>query len=87
MLDGAGDRTAEIKRMYVDPAVRGRKVGLALLDALEARAGALGVTRFVLETGDRQHEAIGLYERAGYARIPPFGDYVDSPLSVCMGKG
>ncbi len=49
-------------------------------------ARALGASRLVLETGDRQHEALALYERAGFARIAPFGEYVGSPLSVCMGK-
>ena len=79
-------RTAEIKRMYVHPSERGRGVGRAILDRLEAEARALGAERLVLETGERQAEALALYERAGFARIPAFGEYVDSPLSVCMGK-
>ena len=78
--------TAEIKRMYVRPEARGRRVGQAVLAALEAEARALGCARLVLETGVRQMEAITLYERAGFARIPPFGEYVGSPLSVCMAK-
>ena len=78
--------TVEIKRMYTRPAARGRGVALAVLDALEEAAADLGATRLVLETGVRQPEAIALYERAGFARIPPFGEYVDSPLSVCMAK-
>lgn len=76
----------EIKRMYVCPAARGLGIGRAVLDALEAEARALGLTRLVLETGVRQPEAIALYERVGYARIAAFGEYVDSPLSVCMAK-
>ena len=39
-----------------------------------------------LETGSRQPEAVGLYERAGYYRIPPFGDYWDDPVSLCYEK-
>ena len=78
--------TAEIKRMYVLPAARGQRVGRAVLGALEAEARALGCARLVLETGVRQMEAITLYERAGFARIAPFGEYVSSPLSVCMAK-
>jgi GNAT superfamily N-acetyltransferase len=77
---------AEIKRMYVRPEARGQRVGQAVLSALEAEARALGCGRLVLETGVRQMEAIALYERAGFARIPPFGEYVHSPLSVCMAK-
>lgn len=78
--------TAEIKRMYVDPAARGRGIGRALLEALEAEARILDATRIVLETGDRQVEAMALYRRAGFRRMPTFGEYVDSPLSVCMEK-
>jgi putative acetyltransferase len=80
-LDG---RTAEIKRMYVSPAARGRGVGRAVLRALEAEARGLGIGRLVLETGARQHEAVGLYASAGFTPIPTFGEYVDSPLSLCM---
>jgi putative acetyltransferase len=77
---------AEIKRMYVTPEVRGRGVGKALLGALEAEALRLAATRLLLETGVRQQEAIGLYRGAGFTGIEPFGEYVDSPLSVCMAK-
>jgi putative acetyltransferase len=80
------DRTGELKRMYVSPEARGGGVGRALLAALEEEARSLGLGRVVLETGVRQDRAIRLYERAGYSRIPPFGEYVGSPLSVCMGK-
>jgi GNAT superfamily N-acetyltransferase len=83
-LDG---NTAEIKRMYVEPSARGRGVGRVVLRALEAEARRLeGVDRIVLETGERQLEALGLYRSAGFVRIPAFGEYVGSPLSVCMEK-
>src|SRR5213592_1595234 len=56
-LDGAVRRldeaTAELKRMYVDPSVRGRGIGRALVEALEREARLLGITRVVLETGTR----------------------------------
>lgn len=80
------ERTGEIKRMYVRPAVRGSGVGRALLEALEDEARTLGMTRLVLETGVRQVEAIALYERMGFTRVEPFGEYVGSHTSVCMGK-
>ena len=79
-------RTGEIKRMYVSPDARGRGIGRAVLAALEAEARTLGIARLVLETGLRQGEALALYEGAGFSRIPPFGEYVNSPLSVCMAK-
>jgi GNAT superfamily N-acetyltransferase len=80
------DEAAEIKRMYTRPARRGNGVARAVLTALEKKASELGAAQVVLETGERQTEALALYERAGYARIAAFGEYVDSPLSVCMGK-
>ena len=79
-------RTGELKRMYVVPDERGRGVGRAILNSLEAEAQTLRVSRLVLETGVRQFEAIALYQRAGFSRIAPFGEYVASPLSVCMAK-
>jgi putative acetyltransferase len=78
--------TGELKRMYVNPSARGLGVGHALLVALQAEARRLGLTRVVLETGVRQAPALSLYERAGFTRIALFGEYVGSPLSVCMAK-
>ena len=51
--------------------------------------GALrcGIRLVRLETGVRQPEALSLYERCGYVRIPPFGGYPDDPLSVFFEKG
>jgi len=80
------DVTGEIKRMYVAPSLRGRGVGARLLSALEDEARRLRVARLVLETGTRQAAALGLYRGAGWVEIPAFGEYVDSPLSVCMAK-
>ncbi len=80
------ESTAEIKRMYVAPESRGRGVGRAVLNALEKEARNLGASRIVLETGARQKEASALYESDGFEPIPPYGEYVDSPLSVCMEK-
>ena len=79
-------RTAELKRMYVRPEARNRGVARAVLRALEAEARGLGVGRLVLETGVRQAAALALYRREGYVVIPPYGEYVGSPLSVCMAK-
>jgi GNAT superfamily N-acetyltransferase len=76
----------EIKRMYVVPEARGRGIARQVLGELEAEARRLGVSRLVLETGLRQAEALSLYRRAGYVEIPLFGEYIDSPLSVCMEK-
>jgi putative acetyltransferase len=77
---------AEIKRMYVVPAFRGRGIGRRLLAALEACALQAGFTRVWLETGTAQPEALRLYEVSGYHVIPNFGHYRDDPRSVCFEK-
>lgn len=77
---------AEIKRMYVDPAVRGRRVGRQIVDALESQARQLGAKRVVLETGPRQPDAIAMYQHAGFTEIPLYGEYIGSQFSVCMAK-
>jgi ribosomal protein S18 acetylase RimI-like enzyme len=80
------ERAAEIKRMYVVPGQRGRGYSKLVLAELEARAVRMGYAVARLETGTRQPEAIALYERAGYRRIPKYGIYVGNPLSVCFEK-
>jgi putative acetyltransferase len=77
---------AELKRMWVVPAARGRGVSKAVLAALEATARAEQVIVLRLETGVENHAALALYERAGFARCDPFGDYKPDPLSVFMQK-
>lgn len=79
--------TAEIKRMYVDPSVRGRGIGRALVEALEREARQVGATRIALETGTRLAPAIKRYQAMGYVPIPLFGEYLSSPeTSLCFGK-
>jgi len=79
--------TAEFKRMYVSPAMRGRGLGRHLVAALEAEAQALGARRLVLETGIRQSAALALYRASGFQPISLYGEYLHSPeTSICMGK-
>ncbi len=78
--------TAEVKRMFSAPRVRGSGVGRAILMALEAAARPLGAERLVLETGVHQHAAIRLYRRAGFTQIDCWGEYASSPTSVCFEK-
>ena len=78
--------TAEIKRMYVVPQLRGAGLARRMLAHLEATAAEAGAEALVLETGLRQPEAITLYESSGYTPVPGFGYYKDAPLSRCFGK-
>lgn len=80
------ETTAEVKRMYVEPAVRGRGVATAVLERLESAARELGVHRLVLETGIYQAEAVGLYRRAGFRPVRCWGEYAGSLTSVCFEK-
>jgi ribosomal protein S18 acetylase RimI-like enzyme len=78
-----GEEYAEIKRMWVRPAFRGRGLGRLMLTQLIDHAKARGLKTIRLETGIHQHDAIALYERSGFRRIPPFGPYWDDPVSRC----
>jgi putative acetyltransferase len=81
-----GREYGEIKRMYVRPAFRGRRLGQQLLDHLVAHAKQQGAAMVRLETGIHQHEAIALYERNGFRQIPPFGPYWNDPVSRCYER-
>lgn len=81
-----GPDYGEVKRMYTLPSHRGQGIARALLALLESEARARGLRQFTLETGYLQHDAIGLYERLGYRRCGPFGDYAEDPNSVFMSK-
>ncbi|MFG1874407.1 GNAT family N-acetyltransferase [Sphaerisporangium sp. NPDC049003] len=76
----------ELKRMYVAPGHRGTGVSTALLSAAEAAARGLGAARVILQTGDRQPDAVRLYEREGYTPIPIFPPYEPLPYSHCFEK-
>lgn len=82
----AGAAYGEVKRMFVDPALRGQRLGRRLIEALEAELQAQGLALALLETGEDQREAIRLYERCGYRRRAAFGGYPDNGLSVFMQR-
>ena len=84
--DPVRDGDAEIKRMYVVPAARGRGHARSLLAELERTAADAGRRRMVLETGDAQPEAIALYVSSGYEPIPVFGRHRGDPRSRCFAK-
>ncbi|MBB5138640.1 GNAT superfamily N-acetyltransferase [Thermocatellispora tengchongensis] len=77
---------AELKRMYVAPAFRGRGIARGLLAALEDLARAMEYRALRLATGLKQPEAIALYESSGYTLTPPYGKYVRQPATRCYLK-
>jgi GNAT superfamily N-acetyltransferase len=83
---GGDSAVAEIKRMFTRREARGAGVGRAVLAAVENSARGAGRVRIILETGQRQPEAIRLYQRAGYRRIRDFGFYRDEPDVLSFGK-
>lgn len=76
----------EVKRMYVDPAARGRGLGRMILAALEAEARRTGLSGLRLETGIKQALAIALYVSAGFREIGPFAPYTADPFSRFFEK-
>ena len=81
-----GDGTAEIKRMIVDEAHRGRGAGAALLAALEAEAAQRGIHTLLLEVGIRNEAAYALYCRAGFTPCAAFAPYKPDPISRFLAK-
>ena len=76
----------EIKRVFVDPGHRGRQLAMAIMRFLEQYLLDSDIELARLETGNRQHAAIALYQKLGYRTRAPFGTYRDDPLSVFMEK-
>jgi putative acetyltransferase len=81
-----GEEYGEIKRMYVRPEHRARGLGKLILNHLAGYARQRKVNLLRLETGIYQTDAIAAYERYGFERRPPFGEYQEDPLSVYFEK-
>jgi GNAT superfamily N-acetyltransferase len=77
---------AEIKRVYVEPGFRRRGLAQEVVAWLERSAAAAGHREIVLNTGDRQPEALALYAELGYRPVPGYGIYACSPGAVFLGK-
>lgn len=85
-LKSFDQNSMEIKRMYVLEAYRGKGIASGLLSELEKWAKELGYKTSVLETGLRQPEAVSLYEKNNYQRIPNYPPYERIANSVCFQK-
>ena len=78
--------TVEIKRMFVQPNIRGKGVASAILFALENWAKELNYKKSVLETSNKMHDAMHLYIKNDYKIIPNYGQYRNVATSVCFEK-
>jgi putative acetyltransferase len=78
--------TIEIKRMFVKPDHRRKGVASRMLYEIESWALELRYSYAALETGNRQLDAIDLYQNLGYTITSNYGQYTDSEISVCMMK-
>ncbi|MHB8209193.1 GNAT family N-acetyltransferase [Mucilaginibacter sp.] len=79
-------QSVEIKRMYVEPELRGRGIASAVLNELEKWAKENGFKHTVLETGLKLDDANALYRKQGYEIIENYGKYAGVKSSVCMKK-
>lgn len=80
------DKAVEVKRMFTLPESRGKGLASIILAELEAWAVELSYEKCILETGIKQYEAIGLYEKNNYNRMPNYGQYTNAPNSTCFEK-
>ncbi len=85
-LGGELAGSLEVKRVYVAPGARGTGVSRALMAELERIAVAHGASRLILQTGDRQPDAIALYQKIGYTPIAVYPPYVEITFSHCFEK-
>lgn len=78
---------AEVKRMFTLHEARGKGIASRVLTELENWATELNFKKLILETGVNQPEAIALYKKCGFNRIPNYGQYAGIENSFCFGKG
>ncbi len=75
------DGICEIKRLWVRPQFRGKKISRMLVETLIAEARKVGYTAVVLSTVDILKEARALYESLGFKSIPPYFDLPEAMLA------
>lgn len=78
--------TGEIKRLYVQPAHRGKAFGRRILTALEEHGRTVGATALLLETGVRNTTAIALFESAGFTRVSGYVPHRDQYVNRAFRK-
>ena len=76
----------EVKRMFTLHKARGKGIASEILTELENWATELSFKKLILETGVNQPEAIALYKKCGFKRIPNYGQYTGIENSFCFEK-
>lgn len=80
------DTDAEVKRVWVEPAFRGQHIASHLMDQIEKKARQMGFHRLVLQTRPIMTDAVALYTKRGYTRIPNYPPYDRLSGAVCYAK-
>ena len=72
--------------MYVSPEHRGKGIATLVLQELEKWCKELRFEKCILETGEKQPEAVKLYQKNKYKIIPNYGQYAEVASSICFEK-
>ncbi len=80
------ENSMEVKRMWVEPSHRGKGIASMMLKELESWTRELGFPKCILETGNKQFEAIELYKKNKYTIIENYGPYKEAENSICFEK-
>ena len=80
------DTDAEVKRLWVEPAFRGRHIAAELMDRIEEKARQMGFRKVILQTRPVMADAIAFYTKRGYRQIPNYPPYDRLNGAVCFSK-
>ncbi|WP_262693697.1 GNAT family N-acetyltransferase [Kordiimonas aquimaris] len=83
LKESDGDKVCEMKRMFVEPAGRGRNIGRLLAERLIQQAKTLGYKTMLLDTLQRWKPAYSLYQSLGFTETEPF-EHFPQPDVVYM---
>ncbi len=75
------DQNCEMKRFYVRPQFRGRKLGVQLMQKIIMDAREIGYSHMLLDTLPFLEDAIRMYKKSGFYTIDC---YNDSPVSTSI---